>query len=235
VDSSLHAAHRAGAWLNLIGWLELAAVALGALWLARRFHRLVNVPLAAAAIVLLVMLFVGGAKQASSVSDADDAVTGVLTTADRAAQARAAGFDARSQEALTLINRGNGQANEARWKQASATVDAIFESCAACRSAEPDFAAYQQSHIDLRARDDAGDWDAAVDMSLGRSGDLSTQFDDFDTKMQKVIDTNSASADRSLDDAGSSLGALRIITLLVGLVVAVLGAIGFGQRLREYR
>jgi hypothetical protein len=50
-----------------------------------------------------------------------------------------------------------------------------------------------------------------------------------------VIETNATSADHSLDEAGSSLDVLRIVTLLVGLAIAVLGAIGFGQRLREYR
>ena len=63
---------------SLTGWVVLAALVLAALWLARRFRRLVNVPLAVGGDRRCSsLLIVGGATQAGSVSDADDAVTGV--------------------------------------------------------------------------------------------------------------------------------------------------------------
>ena len=75
-----------------------------------------------AAVALFLLLVIGGTMQAGAVSDADGAVGTQLEGADRAAQARAAAFEARSQEALTLINRGNGAANEANWQRADDVV-----------------------------------------------------------------------------------------------------------------
>ncbi|MEO5724357.1 MAG: hypothetical protein ABIQ39_16220, partial [Ilumatobacteraceae bacterium] len=122
VDGSLVKAHRAGAWLIVGGLIMLIVVVAGAVWLARRFRRIFNVPLVLAAMVVLAVVVIGGAVQVRAIDRADRAVAGPLTSADLVAQARAAGFDAASQEALALINRGNGGANEASWKQSSAIV-----------------------------------------------------------------------------------------------------------------
>ena len=100
-------------------------------------------------------------------NDADDAVGGSLTTADLVAQARAAAFDAQSQEALTLINRGNGAANEAKWQDAVGVVDAALRQ--ACdrrlvgrlRLRNP-YTSYVAGHEQIRELDDGGDWDTAV-------------------------------------------------------------------------
>ena len=115
VNEELAAAHRAGAWLALSGWMLVAVIALVGLWLAVRFRRVINVPLALGLVAVLVALIAATAAQGRAISHADAAVAGSLTTADLVAQARAAAYDAVSQEALTLINRGNGAADEAAW------------------------------------------------------------------------------------------------------------------------
>ena len=106
----------------------MIALVLGSLWLSRTFRRVVNIPIALAAVALLLLLVIGGTTQAGAVSDADDAVGTQLAGADSAAQARAAAFEARSQEALTLINRGNGAANEANWLRGDDVVNQELES-----------------------------------------------------------------------------------------------------------
>ncbi len=233
VNDRLAEAHRAGAWLQLVGWVLFGVLALGAVWMALRFRRWVNVPVGLAALGVLVLLVAGGTAQSAAVNDADTAVDGPLLQADITAQARAAGFDARSQEALTLINRGSGQANEAKWKVSAAIVDDIVGRCAC----DPDrsFAAYEAGHDELRALDDGGDWDTAVATSLGQAGTVATSFESFADATASVVDDASRRADQQLVDARSSLASLRLFVIVVGLLAAVLAAVGFGQRIREYR
>ncbi len=123
VDDSMQRAHRASWLLILTALIAMTALALGSWWLAMRWRRLVNVPLAVAAAVAALVLTVGVAINGRAVSHAGDAVRDPLSAADLVAQARAAGFDARSSEALTLINRGNGASYEAEWLLSASVVD----------------------------------------------------------------------------------------------------------------
>lgn len=241
INADLATAHRAGVWLHLLGWLLVGTLLAGSWWLAQRFRRLVNLPIAAALAALLVLLILGGTTQARSMSDTDAAVSGPLTNADRAAQARAAAFEARSQEALTLVNRGNGAANETKWKLAQATVAQALSGVGDLPvSAADAYAGYTKAHVAIRALDDGGKWDEAVKAALGApdapaDANAVAQFDNFDRGVGGVVKTDGDGASTRLDNAIGPLRALRIVVFLVGLAVAALGAIGFGQRLREYR
>ena len=144
-------------------------------WLARRFRRLINIPIAIAGDCCCCCCWsIGGSIQAGAVSDADAAVSGPLAGADNAAQARAAAFEARSQEALTLINRGNGAANEANWqirqqhRAAGARSRNWVASSRSTRAADS-YSSYRDAHAEIRALDDGGNWDQAVAVSLGRA------------------------------------------------------------------
>ncbi len=179
VDAGIAAAHRAGAWLLAAGIATIVLVLAGAVWLALRFRRLVNVPMAIAAVVLLAVVIGGGAAQTRAMNRADDAVSTSLANADVLSQARAAAFDARSQEALTLINRGNGQANETNWQRSSVIVRSALDhrrsspgGSVVCRTSEncdlsDAYDRYMAAHKRLRDLDDGGNWDAAVTASLG--------------------------------------------------------------------
>lgn len=244
VNEALSRAQRAGTFLHLFGWTLLAVIALGGAWLSRTFRRLVNVPLAIGGGVLLVVLLAGIASQVSAMSRANDAVSGPLATADLAAQARSAAYDARSQEALTLINRGNGQANQARWvTAANTTLNALDGACAlspsTCDLGEF-FDRYIAAHAEVRAADDGGDWDRAVALQRGidpgsSGSNVVSTFTAFADDSGAVIGQRAAQADAALRDAPSSLGTWRIITFLAGLVVAALVVAGYSQRIGEYR
>ncbi len=245
VNASLATAHRAGAWLQLFGWLLLAALVVVSVWLARKFRRLVNVPIAVAAVLLLVLLVIGGSSQAGAASDADAAVSGSLAAADSAAQARAAAFEARSQEALTLINRGNGAANEANWQRGNDIVTRELDKglgadAALADDAQSAFATYRVAHREIRALDDQGNWDVAVATSLGRlvtptAINAVDAFDKFDQAVGQIATGEGANASAQLGAAVAPLRTLRNVVFLAGLVVAALAALGCGQRLKEYR
>ncbi len=250
MNDELAAAHRAGAWLAFTGWTLVATIALVGLWLALRFRRMVNVPLVVAIVAVLVVLILASAAQGRAVNDADDAVGGSLTTADLTAQARAAAYDARSQEALTLINRGNGAANERQWQASSDVVEsALRQACGngssdACRLRNP-WEDYVTGHEQIRKLDEGGDWDTAVAISLGQANAASdpnadlqlttAPFDTFDSTSAKLVDASGESAQSSLSSATDGLAAMRVLVFLAGILVIVLAFVGIGQRLREYR
>ncbi|MEP7203347.1 MAG: hypothetical protein ABI894_12095 [Ilumatobacteraceae bacterium] len=245
INESLANAHRAGMWLHLSGWLLLLALVLGSLWLSRTFRRVINIPIAVAAIALLLLLVIGGATQARAVSDTDDAVGTQLAGADSAAQARAAAFEARSQEALTLINRGNGAANETNWLRGDDIVTKELESGHGsfrdlADSATADYADYRKAHQEIRRLDDAGDWDTAVAVSLGAQDapdaiNSVEAFDTFDLTVGQIATQEGDNASSRLAEASSGLSSLRNVVFLAGLAIAVLAALGVGRRLKEYR
>ena len=97
---------------------------LALVWLARRTRRYVNLPLAAAALVVLVTLVVGTVGLLAVKEGVDTTRDGVYAATLSTAQARIAGFDAKSNESLTLIARGSGAAFEKAWQASNAAVNA---------------------------------------------------------------------------------------------------------------
>jgi len=238
INDSLASAHRAGVWLHVTGWLLFVALVVGSWWLWRTFRRVVNVPIAVALLALFLLLLIGGIKQAAAVSDADDAVGTQLAAADKAAQARAAAFEARSQEALTLINRGNGAANEVNWELGNDIVTREMSSRLGSddglsTAAASAYASYAEAHAQIRDLDNSGDWDQAVEVSLGAQS--TSAFDRFDQAVGQIATTEGSTASERLNTAVDPLNMLRNIAFLAGLVIAVLAALGCGQRLKEYR
>ncbi|HEY0520919.1 MAG TPA: hypothetical protein VGC84_15620 [Ilumatobacteraceae bacterium] len=246
INDRLASAHRAGVWLHIAGWSLFVALLLCSWWLAGTFRRVVNVPIAVAALVLLLVLIIGGSMQARAATDADSAIGNQLAHADDAAQARAAAFEARSQEALTLINRGNGAANETNWLRGNDVVQRALDrgvgadNNSSASAAAAAYDGYRVAHTEIRRLDNAGNWDQAVAVSLGTATTTAgtnavDQFDTFDQQVDRIATDESALAAAHLSDAVSPLKLLRNVVFLAGLVVASLAALGCGQRLREYR
>lgn len=236
VNDNLDRADKAGAWLHLVGWPLLLFLVFGGGWLSFRFRRLLNVPLAAAGALTLLLLVIGGSIQSSSMADAETATATSLQVADLASQARSAAFDAHTQESLALIYRGNGAANEAKWRQASADValalDRLCGLSGGCGLTDR-YEQYRTSYTEIRKLDnEEGDWNAAVTASLGSGSEV---FEQFSADSKEVADQNTANAIADLGSSADGLPALRIVVFLAGLAVAALALTGYGQRLREYR
>lgn len=232
VNDEIASAHRIGWVLPVIALVVLGAMVAGSLWLYRRTRRLVNLPVAIGAVIVAVVVGVGLVSMGDAVSSADDVVTGDLLEADRISQARVAAFEARSDEALTLINRGNGQANEQAYREAADTVDAIVNGRDGREDLADSFEEYDDTHTTLRELDDAGDWDSAVALLNAESAE---SFDSLSSDLEDVVRSRSARAETALDDAGSGLGGIRWAIVIGALLAAGLVTVGYGQRLREYR
>jgi hypothetical protein len=191
------------------------------------------------------------ATPVSSRSRADDVRSGPLHSADQLVEARIAAFDARSTEALAVLNNRVPQA-ESAWQASMASARAAL--AAAGRPAiRADVARvnalledYQKVHANLlrqARRTVAGTDDrrrqarfltaqvAASDTEDGSVG----SFEDFDASSGALLARQERQADEGWAASGAHLGLLGWLTLAGGLLAAAAGWRGIDDRLREYR
>jgi hypothetical protein len=227
-------------WLIGAGLVTLAVLAGSLWWLARRTHRYLNVPLAAAAaLVLLTMLF-GGSALSSASGDAKDTRDTSYAGTLALSRARIAAYDAKSNESLTLIARGSGAGFEKDWATAAGSVNGQLllaeQSLAQADNLPRLWSAYQDTHKKIRTEDDGGFWEDAVELAIGTSGQSSNKvFDTFDQASGRSLDEASTTARSELHNAGGSLPTLGWLGLPLGLAAALLAWWGISQRLEEYR
>jgi hypothetical protein len=233
-------AGRAVLWLVVPGVLALVVLALALVWLARRTRRYVNVPMAAAALVVLVTLVVGALGLTSVKRQVDTARDGVYAATLSTATARTAGFDAKSNESLTLIARGSGSAFEEAWQASDAVVRAelagLGENPASAGLDPLPWPGYATVHAQIRALDEAGDWDGAVELATG-TGEATgnTTFALFDSRSDEQLAALGEQTAQQLGNAGGWLPFAGALGLLVGVLAAVLAWWGVSLRLEEYR
>jgi hypothetical protein len=222
------------------GVLALLVLVGGMVWLSRRTHRYINLPLAVATAAILVTLLVGYIVLASVSSRVSSVRDGSYAATLATAKARIAAFDAKSNESLTLIAHGSGAAFEQAWASSSKVV--TQQSAAAGKLTNDAanmgglWAAYVATHKEIRAADDGGNWDGAVTMAIG-SGPTSANatFSAFDARSGSALAASSKAASDSLDGPRIWLALLGWLGLLVGIAAAVSAWWGVSLRLEEYR
>ncbi len=240
VDAELSAARTVGTTVVVLALLGLAGLVGAMVWLARRTHRYVNLPLATATLLLTVFLVVAGVALASVSSTVGTVEGGSYATSRALAQARIAAFDAKANESLTLVARGSGAVFEEAWQASAATADDQLASATSSSSSTADltsdWAAYATLHEQIRAADDGGDWDGAVALAVSRDdGSANAAFSAFDEVSGGALEASSADVADSLAGARSGLVATGVAGALVGLLVAALAWRGIGSRIEEYR
>ncbi|HET7474933.1 MAG TPA: hypothetical protein VFJ97_02795 [Dermatophilaceae bacterium] len=233
------AAGRQQLWLVAALLAFVAVVVISAVWLARRTKRVLNLPLTVGA-VAVVAVAVAGWSLLNSVSTA--VATAQRTTYQRtldAAQARIAAFDAKSNESLTLINRGSGAAQEAAWKARAAIAlagsQAVDDGTRSTRLA-PAWQRYAEVHRQVRTLDDGGDWNRAVTLATTAAATgANAAFDGYDTASGQALTAAGREFTASLADQRRLLPFLGWLGLLAGLGAAVGSWYGVSLRLEEYR
>jgi hypothetical protein len=241
VDDAFADARRAGLYLLISGLVVLGGLLAVQVWLARRTRRILNVPLTAGTVTVLIALALGAFTMLSSQRTADDVRDTHYAATKALAQARIAGYDAKANESLTLVYRGTGQAYEAAWKaQFKAASDGLAAARAAGVSsaqASASLSRWQGVHTQIRELDDErGQWDAAVRRATGTGGqDSPTVFQGFADATAQALPQESAAVADGLASSQGRLVILGWLTLLLGLVAAVLAWRGIAQRLEEYR
>ncbi len=223
-----------------LGVVGLGAVAVGLVWLARRTHRYVNLPLAGAGVLVLVALVASAAVLGSVASTVAEVRSGPYAQARALSDARIAAFDAKANESLTLISRGSGAAFEAAWAESDAVVTGRLADAVAVDGGVGDlearWAAYAATHQEIRGLDDGGQWEQAVAAATSREdGSANDAFDAFDAASAEQLGVASEATVDALGRAGSGLAVWGWLGVLAGVVVAGLAWWGLAQRIEEYR
>jgi hypothetical protein len=234
IDDAYSRAGHAALWLALVVVVGLGVLVWSQWFLARHSRRIVNLPLAASTVAVLVALVVATAAMAVAESKAKDVRGGVLYQATRLSESRVAAFTAKSQESLTLIARGSATADDAAWTKSitDAKADLPIGNDVAAKA----LADYATEHQKINKLDVDGNWKGAVTQAI-TSGSTSANglFGVYDTQTQQALDERALATRTGLADAGNALLPAGILIVLLGLLAAVGAWWGVTLRLDEYR
>jgi hypothetical protein len=222
--------------------LTIAGLVCAQVYLTRRTNRLLNLGLLGATVLAVIAL---GWLVVSW-----NGVRGELSAAHRdgssqvqlLAQARIDALQARADESLTLIARGNGADFEKDYTAVEGRLAGSLTEAgrvavdpavrAAVGSAGSDAGSWRAEHKKMRGYDDGGQYGDAVTLAIGADQDA---FNRLDADLSKGIgltndafDRRARAASGALDGAAAGLAVLTVL-LLAGLVF------GFQQRIAEYR
>jgi hypothetical protein len=226
----------AGYIVLVLAVLGLGAVIVAQIWLARTFKRTINVGMVAGAAVLLLIVIGSLVAVLQLHSSLNEISTGSLAAVNTAADTRIEANNAKSNESLTLIARGSGQAFDAAWKSSADSVTSNLARLSGKPELASQWQAYADVHTQIRELDDGGQWDKAVARATGSGKDSSnTVFGTFDSNLASYLDGVSLDASNSLADEQPIMIVAAILILLGGVAVALLGRWGVSERLKEYR
>lgn len=225
------------------GALAVVVFVLVMLWFARRTHRYLNLPLAAGTVALLaaagvaVFAVASTGRQLTSTQDDQLAATIALSTA------RTSAYDAKANESLTLIRRGSGAAFEKAWQTSAARVTASLtdlEGKPSAASIAGDLAAgwssYATAHQAIRAADDSGTWDDAVQLASASGATTgNAAFTAFADATTRQVDSFAATTATRIAAATSPMRILGWVMLAAALASAVLALRGVAKRIEDYR
>ncbi|MFD3451025.1 hypothetical protein ACFWVC_02500 [Streptomyces sp. NPDC058691] len=248
-----------GAW-------ALGAVALVALFWAqrrsyKRTHRVFNVGLLAgtAATVAVLLWLVAGHGVARA--RLDDSYAHGARSLQVLNEARIESLQARSNENLTLVARGGGDAyNTAYLKQiqdmAGTKADGKTgllaqalrladdaESRESITTAMKDAKAWWRLNLQARAKDDAGSYLDAVAQTIGgryENGEQAKEysgvcFDGVDSSLAKAVAHEQDEFEQAAEDGRGALNGLGAGAALLAVFGAAGAVLGIGRRLSEYR
>jgi hypothetical protein len=235
--------------------LMMAGLLAAQRYLYRTTRRLINIGAAvatAAAGLAVIWLLLSSFLVWGHLKDANDAGSAQI---QGLSQLRISALQARTDEALTLVARGNGAVYEADFSKKIQQMLAAGGELDQVRAGATDPArqqrideirtlltSWQNKHVALRQADDGGDYPAAVALAIatdqttpaGRKS-TATVFAALDRALSAGIEAASSDFDAAAADAaaaGSSTTAVLIVLLLIALGGVV---VGLQQRLAEYR
>jgi hypothetical protein len=236
-------------WLTIpVIVLTLAGLVVAQLYLVRRTRRLINVGVAVATGIGLVLLIWVTASWVGVASNLAAADRNGSAQVQAMARARIAALQARADEALTLVARGSGGAFEDDFRARMADLvgadgrggmlsaaqdDATDPTVSAALASARDAAVrWRSGHQRVRSLDDSGQYTDAVALAVGA---VSTSFAGVDDELQKAIAAAGAEFDERARIASDALAGAVVVWPLLTLGLLAGLAVGLEQRIGEYR
>jgi hypothetical protein len=223
--------------------VALALLVAAQIWIALLTHRVFNVAMLLATIVLaagsavtLVGMVEAQRALARAQREGSDPVEALSAT-------RVLFSRAQTDESLILINRGGDETDQADFDAVVRVlapggaahgllreVSELDRGTASAAALVGDFAAYRALTDHIAALETDGETGQAIDAAVGSStpDDVTANLDAQTAAAQRRFT-------RAAADATSSLSGLSVALPLVIVAAAALALLGLGQRLREYR
>ncbi|WP_432849284.1 hypothetical protein ACQPXB_02505 [Amycolatopsis sp. CA-161197] len=229
-----------------------AALVVTQVYLTRKTNRVINIGLLVATACIVLSMLWGAVALVVQGSLVGAGKTDGSSQVDVLARARIAALQARADETLTLVARGDGASYEQQFiKLAEQLVGADGQGgllgqardLAAGTPGQQKIEAAEQAarewslaHLEVRKLDDSGQYQQAVDFATSVSqGSAAAAFARLDANLQDAIEV---CRQEFLDDTQAGGNALTALAPGVG-ALAVLAAggvtVGVRERLREYR
>ena len=240
-------------WLALLLSLALVIVLIWAqARLSRQTHRTLNVGLLAATLVAIVVVLWNGIAWVTVAAHLSAADRQGAAQVELLSKARIAALQARADEALTLVARGNGQSFEKdftsqfgdlvnadgrsgllnRARDAATDDDVRAKLDAAIK----DVNAWNTVHKQVRQTDDNGDYPAAVKLAIGGDpASAASIFKRIDDNLGSAIRVTSSTFDRQAVAAADALGGQTAGGVILTILLLAGVAVGYQQRIAEYR
>jgi hypothetical protein len=235
----------------LVGLIALAVLFYAQRFVRQRTRRRLNVGLAiatGAAVISLAWVLVATIGVMANVNASQNDGS---TQTDVLAKARIAALTARGDETLTLVARGSGAEFEENYEAVRAELTGegngglLGEARSLATSAAvngkvsaafEDQRAWHDVHGRIRAADDDGRYDEAVELAIGPGDDGATAaFDAVDDSLRDAIAATTATFEDEVSQAGNALTGTVIGVILLALLMAAGAVAGIWQRLKEYR
>jgi hypothetical protein len=240
VRDAFAASHRAT-------WLLVAAAVLGLgglagvqVWVARRSHRVLNLPLVVATAAVVLGLVAGGTVMVAAQSKADQVRDNSYAATLALANARIAAYVGKSYQSITLIYIGTGGDYPSSQKtyqgQVATAKDRLRQAADAgadVRSTDLDNWASASDRLYAAAQND---WISAASAATStRAGGVNALFGAFDSSTRPALGRQAAAVDEGLAGTHGALVAVGWLTLLLGILAAGAAWLGVSLRLEEYR
>jgi hypothetical protein len=213
--------------------VALAAIGVGSAVMFRRTNRRFNLGLVAAAVVAILMMvsIVGAVRLAAS--DIERSRTEGTEKFGQLAEARILAQQARTDETLQLINRGDISASEKSfYGHTDELVARLGTDSPAATAAVQKWVASHREQVNIYT---AGDYTGAVAQALGTdTGESGAQFADVESSLLEAIEHSRAIMRDGVSDAGAYLAWLPIGTLVLMTAGAVVAVVGLWPRLKEF-
>ncbi len=241
--------HAVAAWPVVVSGL-LLMVLLGSLiavqrWLSRHFRRTLNVPLAVATVIVIVLglwFLVAVLSQGSGVDRASADGSGPVALYT---QARIRALEMRGDDELTLLTRDSVAEYQEDYSTAAAHLQrALAVAATGAGPAEHAqltriagaFHAYGATHARIRRLDTSGDLGGAVALASGTGPtDLPAVSERLDAVLADGIGSSQQAFDDAMSGATGDIAALLWAIAVFSVLAAALVLIGIEPRMAEYR
>ncbi|WP_345536928.1 hypothetical protein [Phytohabitans rumicis] len=232
-----------------LGLLTIVALVLVQRYLTRRTNRVFNVGLlvaTGAAVLLVLWLAVSAVLTAGRLDASHDEGSEEVA---RLADARITALQARTDESLTLVARGNGKVFDDDYTKVMEELvgkddrggllgpgDADPTTQAALAAATTEARNWLTAHQKLRDLDNNGQYAQAVTAAVGTEpGSTASISSRLDESLAKAIDHNGEIFREKVDSASGSLAGADIGVGLLAALLVIGAAAGIQRRVAEYR